>query len=95
MPRPLTAALARLAELRDERKRRARDRFKVVAGDWPNRTDALRQVDAWRAEVDEEIRQTKALVAQLMAKRDDPRVAKPRPTVTRVCDLRRVVARAG
>ena len=75
MPRPsLTAALARLAELRDERKRRARDRFKVVAGDWPNRTDALRQVDAWRAECDEEIRQTK-LVARLIAGREAKRKA--------------------
>jgi hypothetical protein len=49
MPRPsLTAALARLAELRDERKRWARYRFKVVAGDWANRAEASRQLDAWR-----------------------------------------------
>ena len=64
MPCPsLTAALTRLAELRDERKRRARDRFKVVAGNWPNRDDAIRKIDQWRVEVDEEIRQAKVLVA--------------------------------
>ena len=45
MPRPsLTAALAHLAELRDERKRRARDRFKVVAADWADRAELIRQV---------------------------------------------------
>jgi hypothetical protein len=38
MPRAsLPSALARLAELRDERKRRARDRFKLVAGDREDR----------------------------------------------------------
>jgi hypothetical protein len=47
----------------------------VVAGDWANRTDAIRQIDQWRAEVDEEIRQTKALVARLMADRDAKRKA--------------------
>jgi uncharacterized coiled-coil DUF342 family protein len=61
-------SLSAVAELRDERKRRARDRFKVVAGDWANRTEAIRQVDQWRAEVDEEIRQTDALVAKLQAR---------------------------
>ena len=76
MSRPsLRAVLEHLAELRDERKRRARDRFKLVAGDWANRTDAIRQIDQWRAEVDEEIRQTKALVARLMAERDAKRKA--------------------
>ena len=76
MPRPsLTAALARLAELRDERKRRARDRFKVVVGDFEDRAATIRQVDAWRAEVDEEIRRTKAEIARLMAKRDAMRKA--------------------
>src|SRR6266851_1419672 len=71
MPRPsLTTALARLADLRAERKRRARDRFKLVAGDHEDRAAWIRQVDAWRAEVDEEIRHTKALVARLIAKRD-------------------------
>jgi hypothetical protein len=76
MSRPfLTAALARLAELRDERKRRARDCFRVVAGDFDDRAATIRQVDQWRAEVDEEIRQTKALVARLIARRDAKRKA--------------------
>jgi hypothetical protein len=69
MSRPsLTSALARLAELRDERKRRARDRFRVVAADWEDRAELIRHVD-------EEVRQTKALIARLMAKRDAKRKA--------------------
>jgi hypothetical protein len=58
----LTAALA---ELRNARKRRARHRVNVVAGDWASRTDPIRQIDRYGVEVDEEIRQTKALVARL------------------------------
>ena len=46
--RPLTAALTRLAELRDERKRRARDRFKLVAGDREDRAAWIVQCDQWR-----------------------------------------------
>ena len=76
MPRPsLTTALARLAELRDERKRRDRERLKVVAGDWEDRAALICQVDQWRAELDEEIRQTKAEVARLQAERDARRKA--------------------
>jgi len=76
VPRPsLTATLARLAELRDERQRRARERLKVVAGDREDRAAWICQVDAWRAEVDEEFRQTKAEVARLQAERDARRKA--------------------
>jgi hypothetical protein len=71
----LTSTLARLAELRAERKRRAAERFRVVAGDWPNRTEALRQVDAWRAECEAEIRETKATLARLLARPDAKRKA--------------------
>jgi len=48
LARPLTAALTRLAELRDERKRRARDRFKLVAGDREDRAAWIVQCDQWR-----------------------------------------------
>jgi hypothetical protein len=48
----LTVTLARLAELRDERKRRARDRRKVIAGEFEDRAATIRQVDASRAKVD-------------------------------------------
>jgi hypothetical protein len=59
--------LFRLAELPDERKRRARDR--VQAGRrWPGRPGGwTSKCDQWRAECDEEIRQTKAFIARLMA----------------------------
>jgi hypothetical protein len=71
-PRPsLTATLARLAE----QKRRARERFRVVAGDWPNPTEALRQVDAWRADCEAEIREQKAVLARLLARREGRRKA--------------------
>ena len=76
MPRPsLTSTLARLAELRAEHKRRAAERFRVVAGDWPNRVEALRQVDLWRAECEAEIRETKVVLAKLLARRDARRRA--------------------
>jgi hypothetical protein len=41
-------ALFRLAEVCDERKLRARDRFKVVAGDIEDRAATIRQVDTRR-----------------------------------------------
>jgi hypothetical protein len=72
MSRPsLRAALEHLAELRDERKRRARDRFKVVARDAADRAEWISQCGPWR-----EIRQTKALFARLMAKPDAQRNAR-------------------
>jgi len=76
--------LFRLAELREERKRRARDRFKVVAADWEDRADLIRHV---AAEVDEEIRQTTALIARLQAKRHQRRAASPRSAVRHVLQL--------
>ena len=79
---PQSAALARLAGLRDEGKRRARERFKLVAGDWADRA-AICQVDEWRAEVDEEIRQTKAPVTRPAARRGTRREATPTEAHTR------------
>jgi len=46
-----------------------------VAGDFEDRAATIRQVDRWRAECDDEIRQTKALVARLTARRDAKRKA--------------------
>jgi hypothetical protein len=71
-------------ELCGERKRRARDRFKVVAGDFEDRAATIRQVDAWRAEVDKENRKAKASGARLMARRGQRRAANPRPEARHV-----------
>jgi hypothetical protein len=70
MPRPtLTAALARLAELRAGRDGIAKERRRIVVRDDPDRQNRLRDLDAARVEVEAEIRAARSVVEVLRAGR--------------------------
>ena len=65
----LTAALARLAELRAQRDGIAKERRRVVVTDGPDRQKLLLQLDAARLDVEAEIRPARGPVDALRAGR--------------------------
>ena len=56
-----------LSHLLGERQGLARERQRMVIGDAVDRQEALEQVDAWRDQVDQEIRTTRAQTTRLRA----------------------------
>ena len=63
MPRPsLTAALARLAELRDLRQKLVITRLRLVAGADRDRAERLAEIEADRLAVEREIRRARSVV---------------------------------